>query len=88
MKLKDSFITQDIDGTQFLVAVGESSFITWELPETLRGKTALYLIWSFRYRSFTPPPKSDMTVISNFSRSMWLTRLTRTFSARPVPDHG
>lgn len=26
MKLKDSFITQDIDGTQFLVAVGESSF--------------------------------------------------------------
>lgn len=26
MKLKDSFITQDIDGTQFMVAVGETSF--------------------------------------------------------------
>lgn len=26
MKLKDNFITQDIDGTQFLVAVGEASF--------------------------------------------------------------
>ena len=26
MKLKDSFITQDIDGTQFMVAVGEESF--------------------------------------------------------------
>ena len=26
MKLKDSFITQDIDGTQFMVAVGEASF--------------------------------------------------------------
>ena len=26
MKLKDNFITQDIDGTQFLVAVGETSF--------------------------------------------------------------
>ena len=26
MKLKDRFITQDIDGTQFLVAVGETSF--------------------------------------------------------------
>ena len=26
MKLRDSFITQDIDGTQFMVAVGETSF--------------------------------------------------------------
>lgn len=26
MRLKDSFITQDIDGTQFMVAVGETSF--------------------------------------------------------------
>ena len=26
MKLKDNFITQDIDGTQFLVAVGDSKF--------------------------------------------------------------
>ena len=26
MKLKDSFITQDIDGAQFMVAVGEASF--------------------------------------------------------------
>lgn len=26
MKLKDSFITQDIDGTQFMVAVEETSF--------------------------------------------------------------
>ncbi len=26
MKLKDTFITQDIDGTQFMVAVGETSF--------------------------------------------------------------
>ena len=26
MKLKDNYITQDIDGTQFLVAVGESRF--------------------------------------------------------------
>ena len=26
MKLKDSFITQDIEDTQFMVAVGESSF--------------------------------------------------------------
>lgn len=26
MKLKDSFITQDIDGTQFMVAVGETAF--------------------------------------------------------------
>jgi hypothetical protein len=26
MKLKDSFITQDIDGTQFMVAVGETTF--------------------------------------------------------------
>ena len=26
MKLNDSFVTQDIDGTQFMVAVGDSSF--------------------------------------------------------------
>ena len=26
MKLRDSFITQDIDGAQFMVAVGEASF--------------------------------------------------------------
>lgn len=26
MKLKNNFITQDIDGTQFMVAVGETTF--------------------------------------------------------------
>ena len=26
MKLKDTFVTQEIEGTQFLVAVGETSF--------------------------------------------------------------
>ena len=26
MKLRDTFVTQDVDGTQFMVAVGESSF--------------------------------------------------------------
>ena len=26
MKLRDTFVTQDVDGTQFMVAVGETSF--------------------------------------------------------------
>ncbi len=44
MKLKDSFITQDIDGAQFMVAVGEASFT----GIVKSNKTAAFIVDSLK----------------------------------------
>ena len=45
MKLKDSFITQDIDGAQFMVTVGEASFT----GIVKSNKTAAFIVDSFSF---------------------------------------